>query len=739
MAAQMQDFKIRRTAARRLQDDPDYWRRDENLHRLPARQREYALLEWHRRIYGIWIWIGGRLTWLSGFHYFYIQHWRIDAGWPSYRDRDRRFFYAWQVCYDDARCEGMVYLKHRRDGATYRFSCIGYEIISRGDMDEKHFGITSKGDNEALEVLNDKVGNPFDHLVPFFKPRLKAKLTKTKEQMVFGDPAESSVDAYAEKMTPEAWVKRAAKGKQGLARWDGSKLCFALNDEGGKRVDENIDELDRLTGESLKMAGREGKSAWPTTNEEMVGDNAERFENMFRQSGYELRAASRIKTTPSRKYRYFTPCYDGLDEHWFGPFGESIVGPPTKEQIDHVRKNEISWMKIGDLLEQGIGGHEYWSILASEARDKTKYLHMYPGTPEDAFAKVNASSDFNPKVVNDTLRGLGEIMADGRTREQHLTIRGRLESVDNDIKKPAYFVEDPKGPFLVNREYLPVYVGSDGRPVIGKGPTWGGQQALDLRIFTDRVMRSPARQGHGESCGRITIDEAAASRVVIGFDPQKLGTEPDGRKVMRRSSAAMHGFIPHLSSVDGPRTSQMKRDNPDFGREWKSHAWVFEYENHPRSPYDTFEDAIRAAMFWSGKIAYERVVSDFGNWCQKKGLLDLLETNMAEARRKPGKHIDKGFHTDRDMIDQYHKLLTDWVEYHCCPETCPFTKTLKQWLAFTPGNTEKFDLAVSSGMAMLGWTRGDPDVVHEIAILQPPEPKEKARSIWEDFDYVNVG
>lgn len=72
--------------------------------------------EWDRRINGFWFYNNGVPTYITGLHYFYLTWWRIDIGYPSYRQSDRDFFYMWSYCEGDPKCFGLIEAARRRSG-----------------------------------------------------------------------------------------------------------------------------------------------------------------------------------------------------------------------------------------------------------------------------------------------------------------------------------------------------------------------------------------------------------------------------------------------------------------------------------------------------------------------------------------------------------------------------------------------------------------------------------------------
>ena len=51
---------------------------------------------------------------------------KLDIGYQNYKDRDRRFYMFWDHCTKDPDCFGLVMVKHRREGASYKVQLCCY-------------------------------------------------------------------------------------------------------------------------------------------------------------------------------------------------------------------------------------------------------------------------------------------------------------------------------------------------------------------------------------------------------------------------------------------------------------------------------------------------------------------------------------------------------------------------------------------------------------------------------------
>ena len=87
-------------------------------------QDAFAFEEDRKCTEGIWFMNNGVSTYITGDHYHYVNWFKIDSGYPDYRDRDRRWFYHWELCDKDSDCLGQDYGKLRRDGYSFRVDSI---------------------------------------------------------------------------------------------------------------------------------------------------------------------------------------------------------------------------------------------------------------------------------------------------------------------------------------------------------------------------------------------------------------------------------------------------------------------------------------------------------------------------------------------------------------------------------------------------------------------------------------
>ena len=146
----------------------------------------YIDREFTRREEGYWFINKGLSTFITGSHYMYLQHTKIDVGKPDYREANRLFFIFWEACKADKRCYGMCYLKNRRSGFSFMSS--GETVNQATITSDARFGILSKSGADAKKMFTDKVV-PISVNYPFFFKPIQDGMDRPKSELAYRVPA----------------------------------------------------------------------------------------------------------------------------------------------------------------------------------------------------------------------------------------------------------------------------------------------------------------------------------------------------------------------------------------------------------------------------------------------------------------------------------------------------------------------------------------------------------------------
>jgi hypothetical protein len=347
----------------------------ENWEELDIKEQEVFAFEEDRRCTeGFWFMCNGTPTYITADHYHYLNWFKIDCGYPEYRDRDRRWFYHWELCDKDEECMGQIYGKHRRDGYSYRVDSI---ILNRARKTfNAKYGMVSKTGEDAKEMFN-KLVHGFLEYPPFFKPQVQSA-EDVKKELVFKTPQQRVT-----------FKNRATKKEISLNTtidwrntkenaYDGMKLQILASDESAKNpVDVSIEKWFNIAKTCLVLGSRIiGKMLMGSTvNEAKKGGQG--FLNIWLNSDTTNKTEN--GRTVSGLWRYFVTCADGL-EGFIDEYGMSVIETPEKPVMG----------VDGKLIKKGA---RQWILDELAARKKAgdlvafyEFKRQFPLTEEDMFA-----------------------------------------------------------------------------------------------------------------------------------------------------------------------------------------------------------------------------------------------------------------------------------------------------------------------------------------------------------------
>lgn len=366
--------KREKEEAERMKSDPEYF--DPEMNKIIER-------EWDRRLNGVWFMNNGTPTYLTGLHYFYLNWWQIDVGYPKFRIPDMEYFYFLEYCIQDPECLGMIEITKRRFGKSYRAGVFLYEYTSRAR--NARAGIQSKTDKDAGSLFQRAVIYPFKKMVPFFRPDYDKSGTLKKDITFTKTPTrgkKSNLDDAEGELNSVIDFRSAEK-----VSYDGEKLYRYVGDEFGKT--ENVDIYDRHQVNYYCLVNDEGriigKGLYTTTVEELDAGGSQ-AKLLWEDSDHLNKGG--FKRTKSGLYRFFTPAHH---TRYFNQYGFADIDKALEEILEE-RKS-----------------------LASSPRALSARIRKEPLTPDEAFRVDGDKCLFNSMKLNDRLDRLGW-MKNYRTR-----------------------------------------------------------------------------------------------------------------------------------------------------------------------------------------------------------------------------------------------------------------------------------------------------------------------------------
>ncbi len=635
---------------------------------------DWIKLQWERRENGYWLFINGKPTYLDGWHYFYCGFWHLDVGLAEYRDRDRRFFLFARDCYTTTKdwtgknyffrtVLGFAYPKHRRDGATHKVLCIGYEIISKSF--NYYGGIQSFDDNNAENHFQEKLIPAWQNMPFFFRPIFDGS-TNPKEKLVLKEPAKRSKQGetiISKKVVLGGNFTFATTSHRKF--YDGKKLHFIDLEEEGKTLRENVLERWDVIRECLGQgagAKLHGFAIHPTTVADMEFQGGENYHELCEMSKYkdvdEISGMSR-----SGLRRLFIPAYDGL-EGFVGPYGESIIDTPTKKQSLFIHKSVGAKKHLQSrkdlLLKNG--------DIESMRRYYTQ-VELYPISYADCFRINDGGSGFDIAILDESIRRLG-INKDNPAKS---TLRGDFKwVVDGEILSAAEFLR--KNYHLKNVEgRIEFFDDINGRFDISK--------KLDSNLSNKKIVVNGIYQP-------LNPKDYTASA-----DPFKF-RKKDEVKVSGNKSKMSNGG----GSVFWERDKTIDPEDKDI-KDWESGRFVCTYNNLTNDEDEYAEEMLMMSIYYGAMMFPEINVRLVWKHFDKRGYGGFLKYDIDTIT---GKLKDKpGFTSLEGSKQKLFNAVRNYIKHHGHRERhIGFLKECKE----IPGiwQMTKYDLFTACGGALLG-------------------------------------
>jgi len=598
---------------------------------LSANQAEYKKEirwiedQWYYTLNGYWFYNNGKLTYLDGWHYNFLNFWKI-AGTinPEYRDRDRKWYHGIRYAYttteypqkddkgklvyqnelkkilkmQDAKRRvflGYTDPKGRRAGDSNKHLCAQYiETIT-------HFGIISGIVSSSGGHAKDKL---FDEIL----------VSSWQKQAFFFRPMTSSNENPNTEINFSASRKRADNSKMQLqlkskldhsptataSYYDGGKLFWLLCDESGKAKDIDVYERHQqlkqcvAQGAGINIFGFMGL---PSTVGEMEGAGGRGYYNICKDSFFEKRNISG-QTTTGLMLLYIS-CLEGL-EGFVDEYGYSVINNPTPQQAKFINKNYGSKEYINSTR----------AALLLDPKDIDKYNEFVRQNPiyfKECFRTTDGDIGFNTKIINERL--------DEISMNKHLWIRkGNFYWTGEKYNSRVEFMDIPNGKWEVS-QLLPPNVSSK----------------FNWTTINGEPQRVPFGPKHITCC-----------------DPYKQEKTVSGR-MSDLGIATAYDYDP---SVDGGKEPM----------DWQSYRLTCTYLGRPGSTDDQYDDVLLQAVYYNSWIYPEINVAEIIPFMTKIGFAGYF---LYDYDWKTGKlRVTPGFNSQGEKKQNLFNTVRNYISVH---------------------------------------------------------------------------
>jgi hypothetical protein len=608
--------------------------------------------QWYHRLYGYWFFNNGVPTYITGKHFYYLNHFRIDVGYPKYRDRDRKVWIFKDFCRTDTYdfvnkdekgnaipdengyynfrdtgrriCLGDVYVKYRREGATFKAACDELETISK--IRNAQGGIQSRTDTDARKVFTTKIIPAFKKMSFYFKPEYSSS-TDPKKELIFDKQSTTAKKSISTVSTGLQSVINYEVGDEGA--YDGTKLYYKFDDEEGKNTKYDVWQRHLVAKECLSEdmgLNIIGYNAKASTAGEMEYGGGEQFKKECDLSNFYIR--NNLGQTVSGCYLLFISSVDGIDPDKYG-------------NCDTVKNEQTILASRAGYLKSDPPDMEGWC----------EKVRQYPILYRECFNTSNTSVGFDIHKLSiriDELRFSPKAVRRGDFLPEN---PGNRES-------KIFFNDSSTGKFILS--YVPE------------------------EKFTNRKQMING------------VWYPFASKFTAGADPFRMSITEGSR--MSNGGGAV--FWDRDYEIDTP--------SKDI-RDWTTSRFVCTYSNRPPTTDEYAYDMLMMCLFFGAPICTETnvalLIEKFTEWGFHGYLLYLYNPD-GSPRTTPG------IHSGADSQQAMMLGMRNQISAHCHRER--HIDLLKECVEIPSiKKLTDYDLLTAAGCAKIGSERGIKDVYGE--------------------------
>jgi hypothetical protein len=214
----------------------------------------------------------------------------------------------------------------------------------------------------------------------------------------------------------------------------------------------------------------------------------------------------------------------------------------------------------------------------------------------------------------------------------------------------------------------------------------------------------------------FTPDPNGRFRVSWQPDPEhrnKFGTERNGRKSPGNAHVGVGGVDSYDldQTVDGRGSKGAMHLYNKFNMQAPSNMFILEYASRPDLAAIFYEDCLMAAFYYGYPLLIENNKYGIARYFEKRGYDNYLldrPSHLSSASAKV-KVRTKGVPSNSaDMIQSHAQAIEAYIHSHVGvrAETDEmgvmyFNRTLEDWIAYKIDKRTKYDLTISSGLALL--------------------------------------
>ncbi len=635
-----------------------YWRRQpppKTLGKKTAKSHEdFIDAEFRRKRDGFWFMNDGKQEYVTGAHWFVMNHCRTGADGFYYhftKAQQKLLTYA-EACWCDERCYGMIFEKIRRFGAT---DCLTGMGLCKGITVRKAIiGMTSKKDSDAKKNFIRQT-YMFANLPFYFKPICRDDRPKASLELMAPSSrtSKSNKDKEIEDCSLETIINYESTTEDS---YDGDEVLFYLGDEFSKWKKQNgntISHLEMIQKSVTKGIRITGKVFLISTIEQYTGKDPDDDDDALAGDRYKKIYYNSIPTerdgngqTLSGLYKIFVSVlehYEGLIDIYGSPITEDPIKPIK------TFNGGLATKGIRTILENKL------AAFKGNARARIEFLRKTPIREEDGFAVKDGNCIFNQGNIVDQLSFIDSLPKNkhdlpGELRRGNFEWKGGIKDCGKVLWK-----DDSNGRFLIS--WMP-----------------------NKDIQNNMILKGKRKFPGNEDIGAFGIDDYRVTKAADG----------------KGSKGALHGYA--KENTHGP-----------------CHTFFLEYLCRPQDKPTFRDDMIMSMVFYGMPALIENNVDDLLKEMHRRGYAGYSIRRPDKPKRKLSvdEEMYGGIPAQNEAVRELQKTALEYYIEHRIGEIDDgeygqmyFSKTLLDWIIFDPSNRTKRDASISSSLAIIGATKG---------------------------------
>lgn len=233
-------------------------------------------------------------------------------------------------------------------------------------------------------------------------------------------------------------------------------------------------------------------------------------------------------------------------------------------------------------------------------------------------------------------------------------------------------------------------------------------------MYPNPVVRGNFQWQGGVKDSKVFFNPNSQGRWYVCWMPEEdersLVKEERGRRVPPNPNAGCGGVDSYDldATVDSRSSKGACHIYNKFSLSGASNMFVAEYASRPPMASIFYEDVLMAAVFYGYPLLIENNKYGIVRYFESRGYDGYVMDRPEHLKVGTSSSRTKGIPSNsQDVIQAHASAIEDYIHNHVglaedgSPGKMYFNRTLEDWIGFKIDNRTKFDLSISSGLALL--------------------------------------